>query len=187
MSDLALDASCRAISTTKHRSASVSTARRRAGQSEGLYDAALVKSRLEEAGSTLLALPSTGYSTKLRSSSLEIVRNAVEGYGWTEKQFRPAVPSAAKITRMDEALAWVLLIPVENYVLRRIVGARCLVHPVSERHLFTWRRLATLLGADHKAVQRWHGQAVCMLVTALNRGEGGGAQEGQIGRGRTRL
>src|SRR5438270_475655 len=106
--------------------ASVSAGRDRAGKTEVLYDAALVTYRLEEAGSTLLSLPSTGYSTKLRSSSLEIVRNTIEGYGWTEKQVRPAVPSAAKITRMDEALAWVLLIPVENYVLRRIVGARSL-------------------------------------------------------------
>jgi Domain of unknown function (DUF6362) len=136
---------------------------------EPLFDAKLVGYRLEEAGSTLLALPSTGYSTKLRSSSLEIVRAAIEGYGWTEKQVRPAVPSAAKITRMDEALAWITLIPVENYVLRRIVGARCLVHPVTERHLFTWRRLASVMGADHKAVQRWHGQGIALIVAALNR------------------
>ena len=34
--------------------------------------------RLEEAGATLLALPSGGYSTRLRSSSLEIVRTALE-------------------------------------------------------------------------------------------------------------
>ena len=79
------------------------------------------------------------------------------------------MPSAAKITRMDEALAWITLIPVENYVLRRIVGARCLVHPVTERHLFTWRRLASVMGADHKAVQRWHGQGIALIVAALNR------------------
>ena len=34
--------------------------------------------RLEEAGATLLALPGTGYSTRLRTSSLEIVRTALE-------------------------------------------------------------------------------------------------------------
>lgn len=138
----------------------------------GFYDAELVTYRLEEAGTTLLSLPQSGFTTKLRTSSLEIVRSAVEGYGWTEKQVRPPVPSAAKITRMDEALGWVLLIPVENYVLRRIVGARSLVSPVTERHLFTWRRLGALLGADHKAIQRWHGQGIAMIVSALNRGEG---------------
>ena len=175
MPDLALSTPLRSVSGTKPKGVpdlSGSRSHGRTGETEGLYSSELVTYRLEEAGGTLLSLPSTGYSTKLRSSSLEIVRDATEGYGWTEKQVRPPVPSAAKITRMDEALAWVLLIPVEKYVLRRIVGARSLVHPVTERHLFTWRRLGTLLGADHKAIQRWHAQGIGMLVTALNRGEG---------------
>src|SRR5271166_6630450 len=135
-----------------------------------IYDIELLTYRLEEAGSTLLALPATGFSTKLRTSSLDMVRSAIEGYGWTEKQVRPPIPSAAKISRMDEALAWILLIPVENYVLRRIVGARSLVSPITERHLFTWRRLAALLGADHKAVKRWHEQGISVIVSALNNG-----------------
>ena len=49
------------------------------------FDAESVIHRLEEAGATLLALPGTGWSTRLRSSSLEIVRTAVESYGWTSK------------------------------------------------------------------------------------------------------
>ena len=107
--------------------------------------AELVIARLEEAGSTLLVLPQTGYSTKLRSGSLEIVRSALETYGSSDRQIRPAVPSAAQITRMDEALAWITLIPRERHVLRRIVGARALVNPMTERHLFSWRRLATVV------------------------------------------
>jgi len=132
-------------------------------------DAAFVIHRLEEAGETLLSLPGTGYSTRLRTSSLEIVRTAVENYGWSENRVRPPVPSSVKITRMDEALAWIPLIPIENYVLRRIVGARCLVSPITDRHLYPWRRLAVALGADHKAVQRWHGQGIAIIVAALNK------------------
>jgi hypothetical protein len=123
--------------------------------------------RLEEAGATLLALPGTGWSTRLRTSSLEIVRTALEAYGWTETQIRPAVPSAEEITRMDEALSWIPLIPLDRYVLRRVVGARCLVHPITDRHLFPWRRLGKALGSDHKAIQRWHAQGVAMIVAAL--------------------
>ena len=134
-----------------------------------LYDAELVIYRLEEAGAALLALPGTGWSTRLRGSSLEIVRTAIENYGWTSNRIRPPVPSAARITRMDEAMAWIPLIPVDRYVLRRIVGARSLVHPVTERHLFPWRRLAAVLGADHKAMQRWHAQGIDLIVGALNR------------------
>lgn len=131
-------------------------------------DADFVIYRLEEAGSTLLALPGTGWSTRLRSSSIEIVRTALESYGWTETRIRPPVPSSDRISRMDEALAWIPLIPLDRYVLRRIVGARSLVHPITDRHLFPWRRLGAALGADHKAVQRWHGQGIDIIVSALN-------------------
>ena len=130
-------------------------------------DADYVVYRLEEAGATLLALPGTGWSTRLKTSSLEIVRTALESYGWTDARIRPAVPSAEKITRMDEALSWIPLIPVDKYVLRRVVGARSLVHPITDRHLFPWRRLGAALGADHKAIQRWHGQGIGMIVAAL--------------------
>jgi hypothetical protein len=132
-------------------------------------DAAFVIQRLEEAGATLLALPNTGWTTKLRTSSIEIVRTALESYGWQETRIRPAVPSSEKISRMDEAMGWIGVIPLDRYVLRRIVGARSLVHPITDRHLFPWRRLAKALGADHKAVQRWHAQGIEMIVAALNR------------------
>ena len=131
-------------------------------------DADYVVYRLEEAGATLLALPGTGWTTRLRTSSLEIVRTALEAYGWTEARIRPAVPSAGKITRMDEALGWIPLIPLDRYVLRRVVGARSLVNPLTDRHLYPWRRLGVALGADHKSVQRWHAQGIGMIVKALN-------------------
>ena len=53
-------------------------------------------------------------------------------------------------------------------MLRRIVGARSLVHPITDRHLFAWRRSGVVLGADHKAVQRWHAQGIAMIVSALH-------------------
>ena len=131
-------------------------------------DADYIIYRLEEAGATLLALPGTGWTTQLRTSSLDIVRTALDAYGWSEARIRPPVPSADKITRMDEAMGWIPLIPLDRYVLRRVVGARSLVHPVTDRHLFPWRRLGQALGADHKAIQRWHSQGIGMIVAALN-------------------
>ena len=126
-----------------------------------------VITRLEEAGATLLALPQSGFSTRLRTSSLDILRGAVEAYGADEARIRPPAPSGRKIDEMEQALAWIPLIPLQRYVLRRIVGARALVNPMTGRHVFTWRRLAASVGADHKAVQRWHAQGVAMIVTAL--------------------
>ncbi len=127
----------------------------------------LLVERLEEAGRTLLALPHTGPSTRLVQSGMEWVRDASESYGHERARLRPAVPGAAQITRMDQALGWISLIPLDKYVLRRVVGARSLVHPMTGRHLFTWRRLGTAIGADHKAVQRWHAQGVALIVAAL--------------------
>lgn len=131
-------------------------------------DADYVVYRLEEAGTTLLALPGTGWSTRMRTSSLEIVRTALEAYGWNDGKIRPAVPSAEKITRMDEAMSWIPLIQADRYVVRRVVGARSLVHPITDRHLFPWRRLGKALRADHKAIQRWHAQGIRLIVNALN-------------------
>ncbi len=139
-----------------------------AGQSpERAIDPAFVIYRLEEAGATLLALPGTGYSTKLRVSCLDVMAAVVEAAGQDKARLRPATPSASRISRMDEALGWITLIPADRRVIRRIVGARSLVSPVTERHLFSWRRLGEVVGADHKAVQRWHGQGIDMLVAAV--------------------
>jgi hypothetical protein len=142
----------------------------RPGAVTGARDAETVIYRLEEAGRTLLALPNTGYSTRLRTTQIDVVRSAIEGYGWDSGggRLRPAMPDSEQISRMDEALAWIPLIPRDRYVLRRIVGARCLISPTTERHLFAWRRLASLLGADHKAIQRWHAQGIDLIVAALN-------------------
>jgi hypothetical protein len=116
----------------------------------------------------LLSLPGTGYSPRLRVSHLDVVTTAVEAYGWDKGRLRPPVPSAGRISRMDEALGWITFIPKDRTVLRRIVGARSLVSPLTERHLYSWRRLGEVLGADHKAVQRWHGQGIDILVGAVN-------------------
>jgi hypothetical protein len=123
-------------------------------------DAGFIVYRLEEAGATLLALPVTGYSTRLKSSHLDVVQEAQAAYGAEAGKIRPPVPSASRITRMDEALAWIALIPKDRYVLRRIVGARSLVSPVTERHLFSWRRLGVCWGPTIRRCSAGMGRAL---------------------------
>ena len=133
------------------------------------FDAETVIARLEEAGETLLCLPRSDPATGLRQTRSEFVADALQAYAATDDaRPRLPVPPAARITRMDQALAWVPLIPQDKLVLRRIVGCRSLVSPVTGRHLFSWRRLARLLGADHKAISRWHANGIDLIVTALN-------------------
>lgn len=155
-----------------------------AGAAHGLYGAAhgaerrarpdseTVIARLEAAGRTLLSLPASGYGTGLRTARYDVVRTALEGYGWQNARgeavrLRPPTPTATEISAMDQAFGWLSLIPADRYVLRRIVSARALVNPLTGRHLFAWRRLAMALGADHKAVQRWHAQGVGLIVAGL--------------------
>lgn len=133
-----------------------------------LASAEWVIARLEEAGATLLSLPHTGHSTRLRVGALRPVPSAEDMLHAAPNRPRAPVPSAAGVDRMDQALAWVPLIPESRVVLRRIVHARALVSPLTGRHLFAWRRLAAEVGADHKAVQRWHAQGIDIIVTALN-------------------
>ena len=142
----------------------------KSGHSRAAIDAETVIYRLEEAGQTLLSLPNRGHSTALRQTRHQYLADAIEAFN-EESDAPPqiATPPAARITRMDQALAWVPLIPEANLVLRRIVGCRSLVSPLTERHLFTWRRLARLLGADHKAIQRWHATGIDIIVATLNR------------------
>ena len=147
--------------------AAAAEARRRVATEDAAVDAETVVYRLEEAGATLLALPASGYSTGMRTSKYDIVQAAVE-YQGQPGRLRPAAPDAAHISRMDEALEWITLIPLERHVLRRIVGCRSLVSPTTERHLYSWRRLALAVGAEHKAVQRWHAQAIRLIVAGLN-------------------
>ncbi len=134
----------------------------------GVLDAAYVVGRLEEAGRTLLSLPNTGPSTRMRQGGLEWVRDVAESYGRGAVKLRPAIPSGAAIDRMDVALGWIGRIEGDRAVLRRVVGARSLVSPMTERHLYSWRRIGTAVGADYRAVQRWHGQGIAMIVAALN-------------------
>lgn len=124
-----------------------------------------IQHRLEEAGATVLALPPD--TPNLQDASTQIIRAALESYGWDNGRIRPPQPDNVKIERMKEALGWLQLIPQDRYVLRRVVGARSLVHPITDRHLFPWRRLSAALGADHKAVQRWHAEGVGMICRML--------------------
>lgn len=131
-----------------------------------------VLARLEEAGATLLSMPNTGHSTRLRMGTLRPLPDAEDALHSAPGPVRAPVPRAASVDRMDQAFMWVSLIPEAKFILRRVVHARALVNPLTGKHLFAWRRLATTVGADHKAVQRWHAQGIDMIVVALNRPTG---------------
>jgi Domain of unknown function (DUF6362) len=128
-----------------------------------------VIARLEEAGATLLAMRLLGVApSAIRSSMPEPLREVWESYGWDPEPIRAAIPSCAAIDRMDEAWGWLGLVPPDKRVLRRIVAARSLVHPLSGRHCVPWRRLGRIIGASHEAARVWHGQGITIIVQRLS-------------------
>ena len=124
--------------------------------------------RLEDAGATMMRMPKAGWSTGARTFWPAVVRDPSEAYGWTGEPVRISRPAAADITAMDEAFGWLAHIPHDRFVLRRVVASRCLVHPITGRHLFAWRAIARMIGSHHMAVQRWHAQGIACIVQGVN-------------------
>ena len=133
------------------------------------WTAAQVEAELQAAGRVLRALGVAGvWPAGVRSAMPEVVREACEGYGWDGARVRPARPGPGEIAAMDRAFGWLRLIPDDCRVLRRIVAARSLTHAGTGRPLYSWRRIAGLVGASHMAVSRWHGQGLAIIAQALS-------------------
>jgi hypothetical protein len=129
-----------------------------------------VELRLEEASRTLYHLRVVGVSpAQIRSSMPEVVHTFEEAYGWTAAEPRAPVPQAREVTRMDQAFAWLRLIPEDRRVLRRVVALRSLTKPGTGKHLMGWRKIGDRLGASHEAVRLWHAQGIAIIAAALNR------------------
>lgn len=123
--------------------------------------------RLEAAGQTLLSLPSDRAVGHVTPRTWDHLMPGVRAFTNSVAEPIRVTPSARAITEMDEAFLWLALIPQDRFVLRRIVAARSLVNPLTGRHVFPWRRLGALLGADHKATQRWHRQGIDLIAAGL--------------------
>jgi hypothetical protein len=127
-----------------------------------------VTHKLEAAGATLLAMrirsPAPG---DVQCALPDVLQEAVTAYGYTDEIMRPAIPDAAAITAMDSVFSWLQFIPQQRFLIRRLVAVRCLVHPMSGRHVVTWKRLAGIVRADYRAVQTWHSQGVALIVERL--------------------
>ena len=108
-------------------------------------DAAYVVERLEEAGRTLMALPSNapqlGQRVRLRR------------------------PDAATIARMKEAHGWLLLIG--NQSIRKIVGMRSIVTYATGDPAYSWVQIGRIANADYRTVQGWYAEALETIVGKL--------------------
>ena len=114
----------------------------------------LIEERLEHAFATLANMPGDG-GHRLRVATYGYVSELIDKAATGRVRL---TASPLDITLMDEALAWPSLIPM--LVVRRIVSARSMVNPATERHTYPWARLARAVGADVRAVKRWHMEGI---------------------------
>jgi hypothetical protein len=141
-----------------------------------------VSLRLEDAGRTLMSLPLPRGSLPKdeRSRWPEAVRGyedafaALIGASYDVKQdFSDghnrvrAAPSARSVGQMEEALDW--LWHFDDPRKRRLCLARALLHPVSGRHIASYRKLGRIFGLHHETLRAWHDRALAELATVLTR------------------
>lgn len=125
-----------------------------------------LKEWLEWAGSRFLALSAksplpSGY----RTFWPDFAPNAQVAYGYTAERLRPAAPSSHEIVLMDELLALPSFIP--DVLQRRIVSARSLVTPVSNRYLYSWQKIAVLLHMERRTVSAQYMRGLTALSCRL--------------------
>jgi hypothetical protein len=125
-----------------------------------------VRGWLEWAGQRLLALNlKSPYPSTPHVSWPEYAQDYRTAYGYTQERLRPASPSGPEITLMDEILTLPELI--ENQLWRRVVNARILVTPLSQKYLYSWTKIATLIHSDRKAVARFYNLGLREIVELL--------------------
>lgn len=143
-----------------------------------------VRLRLEEAGRTLMSLPvpKGAFPRDARSNWPDVVRGYEDAFAaligasdaqkgdFAEGYNRVRLaPSAAAVGRMDEALDW--LWRIDDVRKRRLCLCRALIHPVSGRHIVSYRKLGRMFGLHHETMRAWHDRALAQIATALTEGQ----------------
>ncbi|WP_075632610.1 DUF6362 family protein [Novacetimonas hansenii] len=137
---------------------------------DGLAVADVVGQRLFEAGCTLAALPAHGlkpggvrvaWPEMLADVDLDWINAA------SDDDLRPPCPDAGAVSRMDESLSWIGLIGDDRRNWRKVLCLRLIVHPISHRYRFSWRKIANHMHIDHHTAKSWHQLAIADIARKI--------------------
>ena len=139
-----------------------------------------INARLSQAGRTLMMLPmpSRGMPAGAHNVWPEYIQNFWDVFGHADEADnedrrevqahlinRVRVQASQKaVDRLDEVLGWLLFCTPCH---RRVVFARMLTHPLSERPIHSWKKIAVKMGADRRTVKRWHRDGVEDIIAGL--------------------
>lgn len=131
-------------------------------------DVLLVAHRLDQAGRTLMCMYTSGrprgFTTAWPDYPYERMDYA-NWHGMPEQKF----PRATKkqVDMMHEVLdSW--MPKITSIDQRRIVQMRMLINPITDKHLYSWRRIGRKLHMDHKRVKRECEQAIVEMAFKLH-------------------
>ena len=139
-----------------------------------------IQQRLEDAGRTLMMLPipRNGVPGQYRSWWPDTVSTRSEWFAaqvQADAEIREEMlagrnavkllPQQHQIDDMQEALEWIYDYLYDPF--KKIAFARMLVHPVSGRHIVSFRKLGRITGLDHKTVKARHDVAMESISCAL--------------------
>ncbi len=140
-----------------------------------------IVARLEDAGRTLMTLPmpARGMPAGSRSAWPDYMQNFWDVFGHADEADNEdrreaqahlintvrVQASQKAVDRLDEVLGWLWYIETPRH--RRAVAARMLTHPVSERPVYSWKKIAKTMGADARTVRRWYLGGVEAIIIGL--------------------
>lgn len=124
-----------------------------------------IEDRLEEAALTLRRLPNPpGSGARGHGSSWpEYVHEAKHAYGYEEARMR-VVPNAREISRMEEALEWLMLI--EGRLTDSAIDDRRIVWMRAEG--YRWRQICRAVGCARPTAWRRWSAALITIANKLN-------------------
>ncbi|MGI9386097.1 MAG: hypothetical protein ACR2OX_01575 [Methyloligellaceae bacterium] len=149
---------------------------------EFIWSVAEVQDRFEDAGRTLMALPMHRGALPMdeRARWPEVMRGAEDAFvalvgaaAEVKQDFESdrhevrVSPSVRAVSRMDEVLDWLWYF--KDPRKRRLCIARALIHPVSGRHVVSFRKLGRIFGLHHDTIRVWHDRALSEIAQALTR------------------
>jgi hypothetical protein len=123
---------------------------------------------LEWAGARLIAMP----GPRIGPADIKVIWPEYSQEKFEILDFRNMTPLRAPGPSKDEIpiMEEILTLPAlcSDPLKRRVLHSRALIHPVNSRHLYSWRKIALLLGRDAKTIKTWHTFAlseVCRRAT----------------------
>jgi hypothetical protein len=127
-----------------------------------------VRAWLEDAGKTLIQLGKSGCFPQGHASNMpEPLQEFWLAYATDEARAGFPRPSKDAIDRMDRTLPW--LGYVGDARKRRIVAARMLLHPLSEKPLFSYGRISREYDVSRSTAKQWHEQGLSDIAVGLMR------------------